>query len=571
MTRLPIGWTNFAGLFGGVALLAAASVTSADDDSQKSFTQAAEVMPAQVRGAEPPAPQRANIDWSIGTRPEWIWGTPEPRACVLKTTFPGGAQTARLKATCDNVMRLYLNGKLVASSSEWKDPVEVDVLQNLKPGDNELVAEVDNEGDVGGFILKLVLQMSDGSTQYVVSGSDWKGARTRDAQEWSPARVIGKLGDGPWGDVLKREPELAGGVPRDVFEVPPGFHVERLFTVPKEELGSWVCIAVDPKGRIIASDQGDKGLCRITPAGQSRESTNSSEPASTTVERLNLDISAAQGLLFAFGHLYISVNGGKGSGLYRATYDEAADAFGPVEKLRDFRGGGEHGPHALRLSPDGESIYVIAGNHTDPPFDVPRSAPPQTMGSVRSEVLKTEPLPEGASSRILTNWDEDLLLPRVWDARGHARGKLAPGGWIARTDLEGKTWELFSVGYRNPYDMAFNADGELFAYDADMEWDMGMPWYRPTRVVHATSGSEFGWRSGSGKWPTYYLDSLPPVVEIGPGSPVGVEFGYGAKFPARFQKALFLCDWTFGTMYAIHLTPDGSSYIGEKEEFLSRT
>ncbi len=69
---------------------------------------------------------------------------------------------------------------------------------------------------------------------------------------------------------------------------------------------------------------------------------------------------------------------------------------------------------------------------------------------------------------------------------------------------------MFSIGYRNPYDMDFNRDGELFVYDADMEWDMGMPWYRPTRVVHATSGSEFGWRSGSGKWPTYYADSLPP-------------------------------------------------------------
>ena len=120
------------------------------------------------------------------------------------------------------------------------------------------------------------------------------------------------------------------------------------------------------------------------------------------------------------------------------------------------------------------------------------------------------------------------------------RGILAPGGWIAKTDPDGKNWEIVSVGYRNAYDIAFNADGELFAYDADMEWDMGMPWYRPTRVLHATSGSEFGWRSGTGKWPAYYVDSLPPMLDIGPGSPVGVEFGYGAKFPAKYQKALYL-------------------------------
>ncbi|MCA9087471.1 MAG: c-type cytochrome, partial [Planctomycetaceae bacterium] len=188
----------------------------------------------------------------------------------------------------------------------------------------------------------------------------------------------------------------------------------------------------------------------------------------------------------------------------------------------------------------------------------------------REQVL-TATLPEGMSSRILPTWDEDLLLPRQWDANGHARGVIAPGGWIAKTDPDGKTWEIFSVGYRNPYDMAFNADGELFAYDADMEWDMGSPWYRPTRVVHATSGSEFGWRSGTGKWPTYYLDSLPPIVDIGPGSPVGVEFGYGTRFPAKYQQALYICDWTFGTMYAIHIRPQGASYVGVKEEFISRT
>jgi len=139
------------------------------------------------------------------------------------------------------------------------------------------------------------------------------------------------------------------------------------------------------------------------------------------------------------------------------------------------------------------------------------------------------------------------------------------------TDRDGKAWELWSGGYRNAYDMAFNADGELFVYDSDMEWDIGLPWYKPTRVNHATSGSELGWRSGAANWPACFPDCLPAAVDIGPGSPVGAVFGSGAKFPAKYQKALFICDWTFGTMYAIHLTPDGSTYRATKEEFISRT
>ena len=34
----------------------------------------------------------------------------------------------------------------------------------------------------------------------------------------------------------------------------------------------------------------------------------------------------------------------------------------------------------------------------------------------------------------------------------------AVGGWIARTDKDGKSFELYSAGFRNQYDIAFNAD-----------------------------------------------------------------------------------------------------------------
>ncbi len=76
-----------------------------------------------------------------------------------------------------------------------------------------------------------------------------------------------------------------------------------------------------------------------------------------------------------------------------------------------------------------------------------------------------------------------------------------------------------------------------------------------------------GWRSGTGKWPADYPDSLGSVVDIGPGSPTGITFGTGAKFPEKYQRALFISDWSYGTIYAVHMTPDGSSYVGEAEKF----
>jgi putative heme-binding domain-containing protein len=531
-------------LFGGTALfvafLSSAPCVLATD--KKIFTQKPEIAPSQVSGQAPPArpkeaPRGQDDLFKKGPQPLWIWGADDARRYILRKEFEGGATSGRLKAACDDRMKLSLNGQEIASADDWKRPVEVDVSKLLKPGKNVLEADVANAGGVAAFVLKLALTKPGEKTGYLITDETWQAReRKRDAKP-APARKVAKLGDGPWNDVFAA-PATVGST-NSAFFVLPGFQVERLFTVPRSDLGSWVCIAFDNKGRLLASDEARKRLCRITlPPLGSREEVK--------VEHLDGPITGAQGLQWAFGSLYAMVNSGYPAGLYRLRDTKGEDQFDEVTKLRPLAGSGEHGPHVVRLAPDGKSLYLVCGNHTDLP-------------------------PKIDAGRIPTNWGEDLLLPRQWDANGHARGRMAPGGWIAKTDPDSKKIEIFSVGYRNAYRFSFNADGEMFAYDSDMEWDMGMPWYRPTRLTHATSGSEFGWRSGTGKWPAYYVDSLPPVLDIGPGSPVGMTFGYGARFPAKYQKALYLLDWTFGTIYAVHLEPDGSSYKAVKEEFLSRT
>ena len=559
----------------GTFLLLAGLMAQAQTSNPRIYTQNAEVAPsAAVPEAEVTTDVPTAKTLEAGPVPKWIWGADQNTRYVARKVFQGGSKSARVRTAADNVVRLSINGQRIGESNEWSTPLDADIQKYVKDGDNLIEAVIVNNGGPAAFVFKLALTDAAGQTKYVVSDETWEVALKPDAKEWAKAKVVAKYGDQPWGNVLSAAPaQLA----RELFNVPAGFQVERIFTVPQEKLGSWVCMTVDDKGRIIASEQGasndnerqkrgetvNQGLCRITPAP-----IGSTEP--TKVEHLTVPITAAQGLLFANGSLYASVNGGPGSGLYSLRDTDNDDQFDEVTKLKEFRGGGEHGPHALRLAPDGKSIYVDCGNHTLPPFDRKTNAPPQTMGGLRTEQLHAT-APEGMSSRVPLNWDEDLPLPRQWDSNGHAAGILAPGGWIAKTDFEGKTSEMFSVGYRNQYDFALNADGEMFAYDADMEWDVGSPWYRPTRVVHATSGSEFGWRSGTGKWPPYYVDSLPQLVDVGPGSPVGVDFGYGTKFPAKYQKALYICDWTFATMYAIHIEPDGASYKAVKEEFVSRT
>ncbi len=128
---------------------------------------------------------------------------------------------------------------------------------------------------------------------------------------------------------------------------------------------------------------------------------------------------------------------------------------------------------------------------------------------------------------------------------------------------------MIVAGLRNHYDIAFNALGDLFTYDSDMEWDAGTPWYRPTRIYQLVSGGDYGFRESSGKLMAYCPDVVPPLVDVGPGSPTGMVSGIGTKFPAKYQHAIYACDWTYGTLYAVHLTPEGAGYRANLEEFLT--
>ncbi len=316
----------------------------------------------------------------------------------------------------------------------------------------------------------------------------------------------------------------------------PGFVAERILTVPRE-MGSWTALAAAPGGRLIAAAQHRPGLFRITPPAIGDDA------ARTRVERLGgvaAKVGWSHGLLHAFDSLYVMVaeKGSIEQGIHRLRDTDGDGELDTIDRIVRLGGSGEHGPHNMVVSPDGRWIYVMSGNGTRPP------------GVVRAR-------------RTVRVDGPDHLMPPGFDTTRHTTA-----GWVARFDPEGRHWELICSGLRNSYDLAFNEDGELFTFDSDMEWDLGTPWYRPARICHLVSGGEYGWRGGTGKWPEYYPDSVQPVINVGPASPTGLTFGHGARFPAKFQRALYACDWTFGTIHAVHLEPDGATYRATIEEFV---
>jgi putative heme-binding domain-containing protein len=378
--------------------------------------------------------------------------------------------------------------------------------------------------------------------QRIVAPGAGKKAPAKNAPKAAPApgkaKAKAPAKKAPAGDTGKEIGENKA-TPVSRIKAPAGFQVELLYSVPGAEKGSWVALCVDDKGRIYASDQyGDLYRFPAPAAGQTLKAAD--------IKKMPVNIRAINGMTWAFGALYAGVNDYEKkipSGFYRLSDSDGDDQLDKVELLRAIESGGDHGVHKVVVTPDQNGFYLITGNN-----------------SVKTETPATSP--------VAPLWGDDHLLQRMPDGRGHNRHVLAPGGIVYRISKDGKTFETFASGFRNIYGGALNRAGDLFTYDADMEYDFNTPWYRPTRVNHVVSGGEYGWRNGAGKYPEFYADNLPATVNIGPGSPTGIAFGYGAKFPAKYQEALYIMDWSWGKIYAIQLKPQGASYVGVKEDFI---
>ncbi|HMO36918.1 MAG TPA: hypothetical protein PKA06_12830, partial [Gemmatales bacterium] len=312
---------------------------------------------------------------------------------------------------------------------------------------------------------------------------------------------------------------------------------------------SLVNMTFDKQGRLLVSQERGPILLCTHPNEQG---------VMQTIRPYCKIIKNAHGLCWVKDALLVVGDGPQGTGLYRVKDTTGDDVGDHAELLHKFKGGmGEHGPHAIIHGPD-DWLYLVIGNHAwAQPRELARNSP-----------LTRWPTGYFGPDQGKPNTTEDVLLPRLNDGRGHAANILAPGGTIWRLNQDGGEMSLVAAGFRNHFDAAFrSSDGELFTFDSDMEWDEALPWYRPVRVCHVPMGADFVWRTGAANTPNYYIDSLPPMLETGRGSPCGVAVYEHVKFPQAYRGAIFLADWSIGVIWAVHTKPHGATFEGKAEKF----
>lgn len=311
------------------------------------------------------------------------------------------------------------------------------------------------------------------------------------------------------------------------IRVAQGFEVELLRSAQEGE-DSWISMSFDSEGRLVVGlDSVGIGRLALDEEG-------------VPFERIDDQLRHCRGVLCVGDSLYVSAT--DSNAIVRLVDRDRDGRYEAREQLAelDYRSRYGHGPNQLALGPDG-MLYLVCGNDVSFPRATAADSP---YGDPR----------------------EDWVLPNPHDL-GHDQRV----GYIARIDPQRGHWEIIAGGFRNQVDVAFSEAGEMFTWDADMEWDVGLPWYRPTRINHVVPGGEYGWRWGTGKWPAYYADSLPSTLDTGLGSPTGLLFVHSPRFPARMHDTLLAADWQHGRMLLVDLVPEGASYRAQSQVFLEGT
>jgi putative heme-binding domain-containing protein len=458
------------------------------------------------------------------TPPQWIWLKKGDRHEEKRWETSHGfsldrsPKYASLRVVADYAgLKILLNGQMVLALDPYDPTQELEVTRFLREGVNDFSIIATGTPGPSAIAVELFVQPDSGEILRIPSGSHWNDKDLRSFGPVDPSRwALNKLPDvspfaeyNQWKEALSEETA-------SLSPLPPGFEIDKVRDAADGE-DSWVSLAIDPEGRMLIGME-QKGILRLTLSDNGAEAVDAAMVNNTLAE--------CRGLVWSGDRLYAHANNNKA--LYALRDTDGDDRFDEVSLIQSTVGGVGHGRNDLTLHEG--AVHLINGDDIDVPATSPRRAPPE----------------RGAPKEL--------------------------GHWIRHQVVDGQVvWEAMNRGLRNPYGVDFNSDGEAFTYDADNEGDVGLPFYRPTRINHLVSGANYGWHQEQGNtrsFPIYAPDNVPTNFDVGRGSPTGVKFGTRSHFPSPWKEALFALDWAYGRIVAVHLTPHGASYLGSGQVFL---
>lgn len=231
--------------------------------------------------------------------------------------------------------------------------------------------------------------------------------------------------------------------------------------------------------------------------------------------------------------------------------DDEADVY---IKVYTGLGNLEHSLHGLNFGPDGK-LYMSKGNSKG--YNRLDQLAPLAFRELWG-LASPDGAPDYTDIQVFTKETYRRAYHTPQDDWGQQGGILrcdpypAGHGGNPSDDQLGRNLEIFSRGFRNPWDICFDDGFDWLGTDNDQtEGD---------KVFSPFFGAHFGWgHPWSFNWKGIdHLPTVPISMPLYEGSGAGVIHYGGTHFPKQYQGAFFVNDWMRREVYLFQPEWDGA-------------
>lgn len=339
------------------------------------------------------------------------------------------------------------------------------------------------------------------------------------------------------------------------FATPPGTSVSLWAESPL--FFNPTAIDIDPQGRVWVTeavnyrqwdgrnpgrhhDEGDRVVVLEDKDGDGRAETS-------TVFLQDKDLVSPLGICWLPDKVLVSC-----SPTVWAVYDDDGDLRADRKEVFLTGFGGfnhDHGAHSFSVGPDGR-LYMALGN-AGPHVVTDKSGWTLRSGSIYDD---GGPAPAGNRPGLVSD-----------------DGRTYVGGLILRCNQDGTGLTVMAHNFRNPYEVAVDAFGDMWTFDNDDDGNQAC------RVTWVMEGGNYGYFSADGSryWQAdrrpgqsvqrahWHQDDpgvVPTTLITGSGGPTGVCVYEGEALPEELRGALLCADAGRNCVYALRREPNGAGF-----------
>jgi glucose/arabinose dehydrogenase len=150
----------------------------------------------------------------------------------------------------------------------------------------------------------------------------------------------------------------------------------------------------------------------------------------------------------------------------------------------------------------------------------------------------------GHSNNGIAFGKDGKLYVGIGSTTDHGPIREAGEAQIMRMNPDGTSVEVFATGLRNPYDLAFSPDGDLFTADNNPDrFDKTLRYLPSEELNHIRQGHFYGFPEVFGE-PYPGHDSTAPITNFFPSvASSGLVYYAADQFPDHYQNGVYVAQW----------------------------